>query len=150
MVSHAVLFAIAVLWVSYCFAELEIAIEGPHGWAQNLPTWRLPEGHWANALVCGKQLTGYHFWSIVFVFSVLHAPYLFVAPTWALEMQILAFFSLFWVLEDFLWFVRNPAFGMTNFRPDKIAWHVKWWGFAPRDYFLGSAVGVALYAASIG
>jgi hypothetical protein len=56
---------------------------------------------------------------------------------------------LFWVLEDFLWFVRNPAFGMTNFKPEKIWWHKVWWGFMPRDYYVGSAVGVALYAFSL-
>jgi hypothetical protein len=149
MISHTAVFLFAVVWASLCFAELEIAIEGPHGWAQNLPTWRLPEGHWANAIVGGKPLTGYHFWAILFVFSILHFPYVFIAPTWAMEAQIIAFFALFWVIEDFFWFVRNPAYGIANFRPDKIAWHDKWWGFAPRDYYWGSAVGIGLYAASV-
>jgi hypothetical protein len=149
MILHTVVFVVALVWLSFCFAEVEIAIEGPHGWATTLPTWRLADDHWANVFLGGKPVTGYHVWVITFVFSMLHFPLLFVVPTWAIEMQIIAFFCLFWVLEDFLWFVRNPAFGLANFSADKIWWHSKWWGSAPRDYYVGTAVGCALYAASI-
>jgi hypothetical protein len=149
VLSHTITFVLALVWLSYCFAEVEIAIEGPHGWAANLPTWRLSEHHWANAFLGGKPVTGYHVWVITFVFSILHMPYVFVAPSWALEAQILSFFALFWVLEDFLWFVRNPHFGLANFKPDKIWWHSVWWGSAPRDYYVGTVIGVALYAISL-
>jgi hypothetical protein len=145
---HTALFLVALAWLSFCLAEVEIAIEGPHGWAASLPTWRLPADHWVSALL-GRVITGYHVWMILFVFSILHMPYLFATPTWTMELQILSFFCLFWVLEDFLWFVRNPAFGIANFRPEKIWWHKVWWGFMPRDYYVGVAVGSALYAVSL-
>lgn len=149
MIWQTTIFLSGVLWLSLCFAEVEIAIEGPHGWAENLPTWRLPADHWTSHFLGGKPLTGYHFWVITFVFSILHVPYLFVAPTWAMEMRILAFFALFWVVEDFLWFVRNPAYGLANFNAEKIWWHRTWWGAAPRDYYVGLAVSMALYVGSV-
>jgi hypothetical protein len=56
---------------------------------------------------------------------------------------------LFWVLEDFLWFVLNPAFGLRRFRRDAIWWHAEsWWGFMPRDYWIFTPIAVALFAAS--
>ncbi len=145
---HVAIFVSALLWVSFCLAELEIAIEGPDGWAATLPTWRLPDDHWLTVLL-GRPVTGYHFWLIVFVFSILHVPYLFVTPTWSAELQILSFNCLFWVLEDFLWFLRNPAYGLANFRPENIWWHKVWWGVMPRDYYIGSLAGAALYAFSL-
>ena len=149
MIPHTALFVVALLWLSFCFAKVEIAIEGPDGWATSLPTWRLADDHWTAHFLGGKPLTGYHLWVITFVLCVLHIPYLFVAPTWAMEMQIVAFFALFWVLEDFLWFVLNPHFGFANFKPDKIWWHRTWWGGAPRDYYYGTAIGVGLYVGAM-
>ena len=100
-------------------------------------------------VLLGRPVTGYHFWLIIFVFSILHVPYLFLTPTWTTELQILSFNCLFWVLEDFLWFVRNPAYGIANFTPEKIWWHKVWWGVMPRDYYVGSLAGAALYAVSL-
>jgi len=146
--TNAALFLVVLIWVSFCFAEVEIAIEGPHGWAVNLPTWRLPDDHWLTVLL-GRPVTGYHVWMIVFVFSILHVPLVFTRPTWSMELQILSFNILFWVLEDFLWFVRNPAFGFANFKAEKIWWHKVWWGVMPRDYYVGTFAGTALYAFSL-
>ena len=53
------------------------------------------------------------------------------------------------MLEDFLWFVLNPHFGLANFKPDKIWWHRTWWGGAPRDYYYGTAIGVGLYVGAL-
>lgn len=39
---------LALAWialVAFFFAQVEIQIEGPAGWAANLPTWRV-ENHW--------------------------------------------------------------------------------------------------------
>ncbi len=148
---HLALYCIVLIWVSYCFAEVEIAIEGGHGWAENLPTWRLSPHNWASLLFfSGKPATGYHVWMEVFILSILHIPYLYTTPTWSIELEILAFFFLFSVLEDFLWFVRNPAFGIKNFRAEKIWWHQKnWWWIMPRDYYILSTLGVVLYAISL-
>ena len=33
---------------------------------------------------------------------------------------------LFWIIEDFLWFVLNPAYGLARFTPVQIPWHHHW------------------------
>src|ERR1700685_3558336 len=82
-----------LLLTAFTFAKVEIAIEGPEGWAKNLPTWRLPQEHWVSRVFfSGKQATGYHVWLELFLISILHAVYAFVAPSWAIELRILAFF----------------------------------------------------------
>lgn len=144
---HSYLYFLAVLWVAACFAKVEIAVEGKHGWAAELPTWRLPTSNWASMLFfSGRPATGYHVWMEVFILSMLHLVYLFVTPSGAVELQVLAFFLFFSIAEDFLWFVFNPAFGIQNFKREKIWWHRKnWWLFAPRDYFLLAVIGSVLY-----
>lgn len=143
-------FFLFLLWVSFCAAKVEIAIEGKHGWAADLPTWRLPPTSWVSRLFFSdKPATGYHIWLEILVISVFHLPYLFVMPSWGLELKIIAFFLFFCVVEDFLWFVLNPAFGIKNFRPKKIWWHAKhWWLIAPRDYYVFLTLGIVCYLAS--
>jgi hypothetical protein len=140
-------FFLFLLWIGFCFAKVEIAIEGPNGWAKNLPTWRLPRDHWVSRVIfSGKPATGYHVWLEVFLISFLHVVYAFVPFSWEIELQLLAFFSFFCVVEDFLWFALNPAFGIRNFRKEKIWWHAEhWWWIAPRDYYVLLVVGGLLY-----
>jgi len=135
---HILLFFLLVFWVSVCFAETEIAIEGEHGWADQLPTWRLSKEHILSRLLSGgRELTGYHLWVQTFLFSVLHIAYLFTAFSWKVELQLFSFILFVWIVEDFLWFVLNPAFGVKKFKKEYIWWHERtWWWFAPRDYFL--------------
>lgn len=147
------LFFIGLLAAAATFALLEIQVEGPNGWAANLPTWRFPStgiGSWITRLFPGRPLTGYHLWMLVFMAVVVHLQFAFGLP-WSLsgEMRAIAFFLLFWVAEDFLWFVLNPHFGIRRFRPEHIPWHRRsWWWLAPRDYWIATVVGFALYAAS--
>ncbi len=145
------LFALGLVLAAGCFAVLEIQIEGDAGWAARLPTWRLRSRFW-NWLFPGRPLTGYHLWSLVFIAIVAHLPYAFGLPwTWRAEARSAAFVCLFWVLEDFLWFVLNPHYGLRRFTKEHIAWHrPTWWWLAPRDYWLASAAGVTLYALSRG
>ncbi len=140
------LYVLGIVWVSFCFAQVEIAIEGKHGWAENLPTWRLPKNNWASLLFfAGKPATGYHVWMEVFILSMLHIVYAYVPYSNHIELEILAFFCFFSILEDFFWFAFNPAFGLKKFRRGKIPWHKKWFLFAPPDYFILGVVGTALY-----
>jgi hypothetical protein len=132
--------------VAWLFALLEIQIEGRHGWAQNLPTWRI-ENKWVRA-VYRKPLTGYHLYAQGFVMIMAHCPFGLNLAPWSLpvELRILAFVVLFWILEDFLWFVCNPEFGFRNFHPERISWHREsWWWIAPRDYWVGLPLGITLY-----
>jgi hypothetical protein len=133
------------------FALLEIHVEGPHGWAVSLPTWRV-ENRWTRLFYSSKPLTGYHLFAQLFTLALIHLPFgLGLAPmTWRAEARVLSFFVLFWLLEDFLWFIFNPAFGLKRFRPAHIWWHAPiWWWLMPRDYWLFLPVGVALYYFSL-
>jgi hypothetical protein len=147
---HTLLFAIALVWLAFCFAKVEIAIEGKHGWAGSLPTWRLPASHWASRIFFGgRPATGYHVWLQLFMFGVFHLTYLFAPVRLATELEILAFFVLFWVIEDFLWFVLNPEFGLAKFNKANVPWHPNWWGAAPSEYFVFAVIGIALYVVAV-
>lgn len=143
---YDLLFFSGLLCAAICFALLEIQIEGPNGWAANLPTWRLKDS-WLNRLFPGRPLTGYHLWMLVFIAIVAHLPFTFGLPwTWRGELKAAAFILIFWVVEDFAWFVFNPHYGLRRFRPEHITWHRQaWWWIAPRDYWVATFVGVVLY-----
>jgi hypothetical protein len=127
-----------VFIASFLFAKVEIAIEGSHGWAEKLPTWKLSEHSFVSRFFFGgKPATGYHVWMFLFMLFFIHAVYLFQPPSLFVELRLLALLILFFISEDFLWFVLNPAYGIKNFRKDKIWWHKDhWWWIAPRDYFI--------------
>ena len=130
------IFAAAVLT-----ALLEIQIEGPAGWAKNLPTWRSNPKKLYTKIFCfilnKKELTGYHLslWALMLLF--FHSP-LFWGMSWniSLETDIVASFLLFFMLEDFLWFVLNPSFGIKKFKAKYIPWHKNWLGPFPRGYYI--------------
>jgi hypothetical protein len=69
---HVVFIGFVAL-VSWLFALLEIQIEGRHGWAQNLPTWRI-DNKWTRA-VYKKPFTGYHLYAQGFIFLMAHSPF---------------------------------------------------------------------------
>ena len=143
-------FAVYVLATAFAFARLEIEIEGPHGWAEKLPTWRLSNR--CTKLLWGcRPLTGYHFWVLILFALFAHLPFALGLWTWSLqlELRVIAFFILLLVIEDFLWFVLNPHFGVRRFRRQHIWWHAPaWWWCMPRDYWLFLPIGVAMYAIS--
>lgn len=131
--------ALLLVWITLTaifFAEVEIQIEGPSGWAASLPTWRI-EHHWLLDIFWGgRPLTGYHAWAFSFMFLVFHLG-VFIAQKWSwrIETRIIASLMLFWIIEDFLWFIFNPAFGISNFSPDKVSWHTHWFMGIPADYW---------------
>ena len=52
---------------------------------------------------------------------------------------------LFWITEDFLWFVLNPAFGPAKFSPANVPWHRYWIaGAVPVDYLVAPLAGFVL------
>lgn len=125
-------------------AKLEIEIEGRHGWAEKLPT-----RHFRFALMRyfseHGYVTGFHLYTILFVFTLMHFPVFFVEQ-WSLNMElfVLGFFLLHVTLEDFLWFMYNPAFGLKRFSPKYIWWHKHWFLGVPISYWLGVPVGLLL------
>jgi hypothetical protein len=141
-----------LLWIAltaFFFANVEIQIEGPAGWAASLPTWRV-ENHWLLDIFWGgRPMTGYHAWVFSFMFLVFHLG-VFINLNWSLrtEARIIASLMLFWVVEDFLWFIVNPSYGIQNFSRNKIPWHKHWFMQMPVDYWFFSMVSVLLIWAS--
>ena len=105
--------------IAFFLAHLEIQIEGPHGWAEKLPTWR-----WDGPGVrrwFGKPVTGYHLCLVTLILLCVHLPQLY-AGSWEREADLLAMFFLLTVTWDFLWFVCNRHFGVGRFRKGQIWW----------------------------
>ncbi|MCL2714228.1 MAG: hypothetical protein FWD68_06475 [Alphaproteobacteria bacterium] len=144
-----ILTLIGVLALAWLFANVEIQIEGAAGWAGNLPTWRI-ESHWLLDIFWGgRPLTGYHAWVFPCVALFFHFPLLFMGQfSWRAEARIIACIQIFWIVEDFIWFVLNPAFGLSKFTPADVPWHIKWLGPAPLDYWTFLGVAAVLLALS--
>ncbi len=132
--------------LAFLFAKVEIEIEGGDGWAAKLPTWRI-QNRLTELFYGGRPLTGYHLWVQLFVLVFCHVPYAYGVPrTLRNEALVVSFMILFWIVEDFLWFVVNPRFGIRKFKAREIWWHEKaWWLIAPREYFLMGGLAVFLY-----
>lgn len=136
--------ALTLAWVvmlAYFFAHAEIQIEGGAGWAANLPTWRI-EQHWLlDVFWGGRPMTGYHAWLFPFITLFFHLPLFFIGHwSWRAECLVLACIMLFWIVEDFLWFLLNPAYGLARFHAEAIPWHKHWLWIAPADYWIFSSV----------
>ena len=148
---HILFFALLLL-AATAFALLEVQIEGADGWAARLPTWRV-RNRLTERFLGARSITGYHLYVHLFVLLFAHLPYAVVPDAWAwqVELRIIAFIILFWILEDFLWFVFNPHYGLRRFRAEDAWWHAAtWWGPMPRDYWIFLPLGLALYLAAWG
>jgi len=126
-----------VILLAVFFAQAEIQIEGAQGWAADLPTWRI-EQHWLLDIFWGgRPMTGYHAWVFPFIALFFHFPAIWSGHwDWRIECRIIASIMLFWIVEDFCWFVLNPAFGLERFAPQHIPWHKSWLLGAPIDYWI--------------
>lgn len=138
-----------ILLMAFCFAMTEIQIEGANGWASNLPTWRVENGDLLGIFWGGRPLTGYHAWVFSFMALVFHAP-LILAGKFSLKLwaRALGSLMLFWIAEDFLWFLANPAYGLSRLAPQFVPWHKNWLCGWPSDYFTFTAAGILLLALS--
>ena len=121
--------------LSTVFALLEIQIEGKNGWAGQLPTWKLYKP-WFKYIPGGnKPLTGYHtfLWMLMFLYP--HVT--FLLTPWDIEKEIIliSFVLLVLRLEDFLWVVLNPSYGIKKFKKEFLPWHSQWLGPAPVQYY---------------
>jgi len=90
------------------WAALEVQIEGEHGWAENLPTSKFLNLHF----------TWYH---VVMNAMVLVIIFQNVKVSWRRPFWTAALF----LIEDFLWFIINPYFGISSYNKQKVKWH-KW------------------------
>jgi hypothetical protein len=136
--------------IGFLLAVLEIQIEGEHGWAAKLPTWRAQPGSRLDKLfkkiTAQKDLTGYHTALMIFLLLFMHWPFVW-HWTWNIwqELEIMAIFILFTTVWDFLWFVLNPNLSLRKFNPDRVWWHKKWLGKMPIDYYFGILITILLF-----
>ena len=121
------------LVATFALAKLEIHIEGKHGWARKLPTWRV-KNEFTRFLYGKTPFTGYHMWLNIFLIIVSQFPFVIGVP-WSisLELKILAMLLLGAVMEDFWWIVLNPSYGLKKFTKKHIHWH-RWVGPLPAMY----------------
>jgi hypothetical protein len=129
-------FAVYLTLIAVALAYLEVQIEGPHGWAASLPTWRVtdPRLTW---LFGGRPVTGYHVGLNLLLLLLFHWPALFTRWGLLQEVRVLSAFALLAVVWDFLWFVLNPHFGLARYGPDTVWWFTRWRLGLPVDYFVG-------------
>jgi hypothetical protein len=124
-------------FIAFILAHLEIQIEGPHGWAEKLPTWR-----WDGPGVrrwFGKPVTGYHLCLVTCILLFLHVPQ-FYDGSLEREADLLAMFFLLTVAWDFLWFACNRHFGVGKFRKGQVWWFPAWALGVPQPYLLALAL----------
>jgi len=152
----AVALALRVLFLfgyALLFALVEIEIEGPHGWAERLPTWFRVTTRAARVyglFMRGKPLTGYH--AVMFLLPLwsFHLGFFAgVSWSWAAEAATLAAYLAWAVTWDLLWFVLNPRFGWSRFRKGQVWWHGRTWiGRFPIDYWGALALSLAVAASA--
>jgi hypothetical protein len=128
-------FLVFMAFMAFLLALWEIQIEGKDGFAAKLPCWRLEKGRLMR-LTGGRPITGYHVFMVLFLIALVHLPLFFVTWSWRLEGLLIGFFIGMLLLEDFLWFVINPNYGIKSFRRGKIWWHPSWWGPVPDFYWI--------------
>lgn len=127
--------------IAFVLAQLEIQIEGPDGWAARLPTWR-----WQTPAVlrwAGKPITGYHVFLMLLILLFIHLPAVDLGFSLEREAETLSLFFLLAVTWDFLWFVCNPHFGLSRFKPDRVWWFKSWVLGLPSCYLGGVALSLA-------
>lgn len=132
---------LALIW-----ALMEIEIEGKDGWAKNLPTWRIAKHPLLDFLYGGAEITGYHVYAFGGILAFFHLPFVWTRSwSWTGEAHAFGAFCLFWVIEDYLWFVINPHFGPKGLNPRQAWWHKRWLWRLPVNYYISGAIGLALF-----
>lgn len=124
-----------MVFLALVLALWEIQIEGKDGWAAKIPCWRIEKG-WLVKLSGGRPITGYHVYMTLFLITMVHLPLFWISWSWQLESLILGFYVGMVFIEDFLWFVLNPYYGLKSFHKGKIWWHKQWWGPVPALYWI--------------
>lgn len=131
----SVLILLYIVLLSLVMAFLEVQIEGNAGWAKNLPTWKFKNP--IRSIIGWTTIDGYHVWLWAFIILIFHFPFI-VGHNFSLDSELIVVESLliFFVVEDFLWFVINPAWGLKKFFTKEIPWHPTKIFFLPQNYWI--------------
>ena len=130
---------------SLFFALLEIQIEGRHGWAEKLPTWKRYIKWLMIIPGFNGMVTGYHtyLWSLLIIMS--HTIFIYLPWNFKTELLVLSFFTFLIIVEDFLWFALNPNYGIGKLNKQNVKWHTAWVGRVPLAYIVYPLVWVILF-----
>jgi len=132
--------ALLIKYLTFCFISavllslFEIQTEGKHGWAKKLPTWKINLDFLDSFPGFRGPITGYHIYLFTMILFIVHLPFLFMKWDLRTEVIILSAYTLIVALEDFLWFVFNPHYGLKKFKERSIPWHEDWFGPMPLQY----------------
>lgn len=126
------------------YSLLEVEIEGPLGWGKGLPTWRC--NSFFNKILMGHPLTGYHLFMALMFILIFHFKFFIINFwSWQLELIHIGYLLLWLLLEDILWFIFNPYYGIKKFTPKHVKWHGKKWFFGfPIFYWFNLLIGLLL------
>ena len=132
-----------MLILAYFHAKQETEIEGKAGWARHLPTFRI--NIFITKFILAKEITGYHIFLLLMYITIFHGIYLFQPYALKTELIIFGLLNWYFVIEDFLFFVVNPHYGIKKFRKGYISWHKRWiFNFIPISYAVGIIIGTSL------
>ena len=133
---------ICVILAFVIMAFLERTIEGPNGWGRKTYGKRF-------RITKNFLITEYHLWFWLFlIILVLVLP--LVVSGFSLESFgfLLSALAIGCLLEDFLYFVVNPYFGLKKFNSKNVKWH-QWMKIGklelPWSYILGIIIAFLLY-----
>lgn len=132
--------------IALALAVMEIQIEGKHGWATQLPTWRYARP-WLLRLTNGRPLTGYHIALGVLLLLFFHLPQAWFGWSRQAEAITLASFFFLTVFWDFLWFVLNPHYGLRRYSQAHVWWFPKRFLGLPVEYYGGLFLSALSYVA---
>jgi len=144
-------FIVYFLILAVFYAKLEIAIEGKFGYAEKLPCkkWQL-KGALKRIVGDRKYLAEYHIWMMAVLLLFFHLPLWFTGWSfWRIELFVLGLFIIFLVLEDFLWFLLNPHYGLKKFKKGQVWWHPKWFWGVPSFYWTAIPIGAGMILLSL-
>ena len=105
-------------------------MEGKDGWCKNLPTAK-------NVIA---SFTWYHILMMIIVILIFYQTFRGL-DIWMVVFYITAFF----LIEDFLWFVFNPFYGIKKYKKENIPWHKNWGAEVPVENFIGLAIFLTTY-----
>lgn len=136
-------------WIIFFFIQAamiatafwESYIEGPNGWAKNQVGWKIQFGNFT--------YTAYHIWLYYIMIPLLLALPLIVTGWDHHLFWILVFsYMIGATVEDFMWFVVNPAYPLKKFNPKDTTWH-PWFQigrfYLPIPYLIRLVLAAAVY-----
>jgi len=124
------------------FAYSEAVLEGEEGWAKDRKCWRFKISR-------HHDYTSYHIitYFVVFPLAIIILPQLLAGFSWSLAWLLFGSYLIGTILEDFMWFVLNPARPFSKWNPIDVPWY-PWMKIGkisvPVAYVIKAAAGVAI------